>query len=283
MRQWLWSAIFCQIISGCYHVSGLAEDDTDTQTDGVDSSDNDAQLAADNASVGAQSDAQLDGGESDVASFLQLSFDGQDEKFDSLEFTPNCNRVPCHNSRSNDPYGAGLIIANIPDMYPYDDAGEVMEIDGQWGIVIHADTFDAQLLSGTMYPATTGGDALVEFTVPLNGVTDMSSDDFRLSFDIYIPNALAKQTPDIRFGFWSGDMAIYSANYEVLDYDQWIHIDSPVNSSDGSITWSDFSQTPKDWQFVVLAIRLILYGEEAVPGTETLFYVSNIEVYQPWQ
>jgi len=120
----------------------------------------------------------------------------------------------------------------------------------------------------------------VEIQLQLDQPTDMSGEDFNLSFDIYIPAATFDLGANVQWGFFETEnfTPIYSAWTSPPDIvaDQWVTISTPINTT--TITYSTFAENPADWLVDVVRIQTIVNGETAVADAEVLYYIDNVVV-----
>ena len=152
----------------------------------------------------------------------------------------------------------------------YEDNGTKADVDGHDCLVIHANTGPN---SGNGYSA--------ELQLMLDGWTDMSHEDFRISFDIYVPSETHKKGANVQFGFRETIeyTPIYSKWWSSsLKADQWVTIESDITTQDGFIDYTDFKDNPGDWKFNAVRIQFIVNGASAQLGDELLFYIDNVVV-----
>lgn len=152
----------------------------------------------------------------------------------------------------------------------YEDNNTLAMIDGREAIAIHANAEDND-----------GNGYSIEFQLQLDQQTDMSGEDFRVSFDVYIPEATGELQPSIQWAFYetAAYTPIYSVWYSSLPVGAWTTIEGLVSTS-GDVDYSAFAedQNPSAWTFDVVRIQCIITAETAGVGDEILFYVDNLKV-----
>lgn len=150
----------------------------------------------------------------------------------------------------------------------YADNNTATEIAGQNALILHA---------GGVQDNNNGYS--VEFQMQLDEQTDMTRGDFKLSFDIYIPQATYDLGANVQFAFFetSNYTPIYSKWYNVVP-EKWITINADIQYEDDTIDYTTFENNPGDWIFDVVRIKVICNDASAVEGSEILYYVDNILV-----
>ena len=155
-----------------------------------------------------------------------------------------------------------------PSAYP--DSGTQATIDGRDCLAVHA---AAGPNGGYGYVA--------EMQLMLDGWTDMSNEDFSISFDLYVPADTHRRGVNVQYSFWetANFTPIYSKWWSSsIIADQWVTITSDVKNSNGEITFSNFIENPEEWQFNAVRVQLIANGAAAAEGDELLYYVDNLVV-----
>jgi hypothetical protein len=113
-----------------------------------------------------------------------------------------------------------------------------------------------------------------EIQFQLNDMTDLSGENYSISFDIYVPQSTFDTgVPYVQFAFFNTAddyTPIYSYMYE-LTPDEWLNVASEINAvditegtDDSTISYSGFAddENPSAWQFDVVRIQLVLYSPE---------------------
>jgi len=120
----------------------------------------------------------------------------------------------------------------------------------------------------------------VELELMLDQQTDMSGEDFSISFDVYVFAGTHDKGANIQFAFAdAAGTPIYSDWWVTsLLADQWVTISSPVDTASGKITYSGFQNNPQDWIFDTVRLQFILNGETAAEGDEVQFCIDNLVV-----
>lgn len=158
------------------------------------------------------------------------------------------------------------------DSAPYADHNTVKNIDGHDCLWVHANAVDNM-----------GYGFSVEVQMNLDAQTDMSTEDWELSYDIYIPTATMDLGANMQFGLYrtSDNTPIYSVWYSgSLMADQWVTLTTPVNTVDGLISYSGFENNPQDWIFDAVRIQAIINGTGAAVGSEISFCIDNLTIRQ---
>lgn len=135
---------------------------------------------------------------------------------------------------------------------------------------------------------------------------DMSGEDYEISFDIYLNQAMKDKNVNIQFAFFQTDgyTPIYSILYDdEIAADTWVTITAPIRNDPAFISYSGFDTSvdpnanPGSWQFDVVRIQAVIpeaeenadagadAGEDAsapsdpaADGQEILFYLDNLVV-----
>lgn len=152
----------------------------------------------------------------------------------------------------------------------FDDHNTAQVIGDQTAIAIHHNAAD-----------NSGFGWSVEVQFALDRQTDMSGEDYRIAFDLYIPS-----TPTGMLGA-SAQWAFYeTANYTPI-YSQWItdipldawhHYEGPVDLTNVSHSGFPEESNPSAWIFDAVRIQVIVDGEGAAEGSEILYYIDNLVV-----
>ncbi|MBN2529688.1 MAG: hypothetical protein JXR76_25080 [Deltaproteobacteria bacterium] len=150
------------------------------------------------------------------------------------------------------------------------DTNEVTHIGGEDALRIH----------GLGVPNARFGVG-VEFQLDLDHVADMRREDFRVTFDIYVPESLMSYNPGVRFAFYEWDYLtpIYSRRFDIPRGGEWFTVTSTVSKQDGSIDYSGFKSDPTGWVFQTM--RIMLTAKKAFKAMDMEYYVANMRVYRP--
>lgn len=154
----------------------------------------------------------------------------------------------------------------------FEDNNTRAEIGGQTGLLIHAPTEDN---SGYGFSA--------EIQIQLNQQTDLSKENFHISFDVYIPAETNAKTAHVQWAFYetTNYYPIYSKWNSELPSDTWTTITATIDATSGNVDYSGFpndSDNPGSWIFDVVRIQGIINGEGVVEGDDILFYIDNLRV-----
>ena len=156
------------------------------------------------------------------------------------------------------------------DAEPYDDNNTVKNIDGQDCLFVHADADD-----------NNGYGFSVEVQMDLDAQTDMSGEDYEISYDIYIPSETYELGANVQFGLYRIEdfTPIYSVWYSgSLAADEWVNITAPISTTGGLIDYSGFENDPDDWIFDAVRIQAIVNGSSAALGSEVSFCLDNLTI-----
>jgi len=153
---------------------------------------------------------------------------------------------------------------------PYADHNTAQVIGDQTAIAVHHNAEDN---SGYGYA--------VEVQFALTAQTDMSKEDYRISFDLYIPSEpTGALGASAQWAFYetANYTPIYSSWITEVPLDQWFHYEGRVDLA--NVTHSGFPEegNPASWIFDVVRIQVIVDGETAVEGSEVLYYIDNLVV-----
>jgi hypothetical protein len=119
---------------------------------------------------------------------------------------------------------------------------------------------------------------------------DFSDEDYEISFDVYLPEAMKELGVNIQFAFFTYDYTtIYSVQYsEVIEADTWTTISSPITVDSDADDYSGFDKTvnpdadPEDWQFDYVRVQAVIpdatLPEDETFGDEIEFYLDNLKV-----
>ncbi|MBN2342049.1 MAG: hypothetical protein JXX29_05525 [Deltaproteobacteria bacterium] len=148
----------------------------------------------------------------------------------------------------------------------YADNNTAVEIGGQNALMIHADSVEEDF-----------GYA-VEFQLQLDQPTDMSGEDFYVTFDVYVPQETYDYGANVQFALFetTNYTPVYSTWFDVAP-EQWVSVSGWVSST-GDIDYTQFENNPGDWIFDVVRIKVICSGETAGADMEYKFYVDNVRV-----
>ena len=140
---------------------------------------------------------------------------------------------------------------------------------------------DAIYLHGGLIDNYTYGDAL-EMQLNLDTKTDLSCQDFTISFDVYIPLATFEKSPKV------------AIQWSFLETEAFTGIYGPWTTITAADTWTTITGTVKDapdiehkfssiadWQIDAVRVQLILGDDtsvEILEGVEADFYVDNVVV-----
>ena len=117
----------------------------------------------------------------------------------------------------------------------------------------------------------------------LDGPTDMTGEDWEISYDVYIPSETYDQGANVQFGLYrtSDFTPIYSVWYSgSLVADEWVTLTTPINTTDEAISYSGFENDPGDWIFDAVRIQTIINGSSAGVGSEISFCIDNLTIRQ---
>jgi len=160
------------------------------------------------------------------------------------------------------------------DPSPYPDHNTLVTIGDRQALAIHHNAVDND-----------GYGFAVEFQLALDQQTDMSGEDYRISFDIYIPQVTADKAASVQFAFYetANYTPIYSKWFIDIPADTWYTIQAPIlapnnDPEEGNIDYSGFTNDPQEWIFDVVRIQTIVDGEGVELGAEVLYYVDNLVV-----
>jgi hypothetical protein len=130
-----------------------------------------------------------------------------------------------------------------------------------------------------------------EFQLLLDQRTDMSHEDFTISFDIYVAGVTYEKGVNVQFGLHRIDKGagtdgedLYTPIYSKwwarsVHADQWVTLTAAINTdAESRIDYSEFENDPADWIFDAVRIQTIINGTQAVEGDEILFYVDNLVI-----
>lgn len=158
------------------------------------------------------------------------------------------------------------------DSASYADHNTVKNIDGHDCLWVHSKAVD-----------NNGYGFSVEVQMNLDAQTDMSTEDWELSYDVYIPAATMELGANMQFGLYrtSDNTPIYSVWYSgSLMADQWVTLTTPINTVDALISYSGFENNPDDWIFDAVRIQAIINGTGAAVGSEISFCIDNLKARQ---
>lgn len=152
----------------------------------------------------------------------------------------------------------------------YADNNTVEWIGNQRALKIHIDAFDIE----------DNGKPRMEVQFDLDETqVDMSGEDYFVTFDIYLPSSTMEMGCTVIFGLYAQKnyCSIYSDPFYVSDADAWAHIHGLVKMGNaGVVGFSNFDASPGDW--LVDALRIQVFCENAVNGDEVVVYLDNIIV-----
>ncbi len=170
-----------------------------------------------------------------------------------------------------EPGSRGFNVTN-GDASAYDKNGTLANVDGQECLWIQGRAAD-----------NNGYGFSVEFELALDQHTDMSGEDYEVAFDVYVPTETYEKGPNVQFSLFETEnfTPIYSAWYSSsLEEEQWVRLTTPINTTDGLISYSGFDENPGDWAFDVVRIQTIINAETAALGDEISFCIDNLEIRQ---
>lgn len=152
-----------------------------------------------------------------------------------------------------DPEARGFVDTNPDSPSPFADHATIRTISGRECLFIHNHPGD-----------NNGLGSAIEFQLDLDQRTDMSGEDFVISFDVFLPEALSGREVVLQFAFFETRYytPIYSAWFTDFELDQWETVTAPI--SIGAIDFSLFSDNPGDWIFDAVRLALILPDEYGV-------------------
>lgn len=166
--------------------------------------------------------------------------------------------------------GGRAFMTSKGDPDPYADHNTVKNIDGQDCLWIHANAVDNQ-----------GYGFSIEVQMNLDAQTDMSSEDWEMSYDVYLPAATYDLGANMQFGLYrtSDFTPIYSIWYSgSLRSDEWVTLTTPINTTAETISYSGFTNNPQDWIFDAVRIQAIVNGTGAAVGSEIAFCLDNLVI-----
>ena len=162
--------------------------------------------------------------------------------------------------------------------YTYDDNATMQTVDGQNCLYIHDDV-------------VANGDYgfAVEMELAFDRQTDMSGEDYEISFDVYVPQDVVDKQAHVQFAFYEHETGTYKCIYSVwyttsVVAGTWSTLSGPINTAaeddGGVISYSGFSddQNPSSWIFDVVRVQLIIDGDTAASGDEVWMCVDNMRV-----
>lgn len=158
------------------------------------------------------------------------------------------------------------------DSEPYSDHNTVQNIADHDCLYVHADAVDN---GGFGFSA--------EVQMNLDAQTDMSAEDWEISYDIYLPSQTYDLGANLQFGLYrtSDFTPIYSVWYSgSLVADEWVTLTTPITTTDGLISYSGFENDPEDWIFDAVRIQTIVNGTTAAVGSEIAFCIDNLTIRQ---
>ena len=125
------------------------------------------------------------------------------------------------------------------------------------------------------------GNYCVEVQFDLLTNTDMSGEDYVISFDVYIPTNYIEQKKGFQFAFYDSTTwtPIYSGWWVgSIVGGQWISrvTNVALKENGGFIDYSGFDNNPDDWTNMTKVRFQYVTGYSA--GTEVVFYLDNIIV-----
>lgn len=149
----------------------------------------------------------------------------------------------------------------------YPDHNTPATIGDQQAMTVHLNAED-----------NSGYGTAVEVQFLLAQQTNMSAEDYRVSFDIYVAAVTAAKDTYVQWAFFEtvDFTPIYGAWSEILPADQWVHIESPVTVA--TVDYTTFTNSPADWILDAVRIQVIHGGDDAAIGDEMLFYIDNLVV-----
>lgn len=155
----------------------------------------------------------------------------------------------------------------------YIDNNTAVEVGGQTALTIHADSYDRW----------EDGGPRVEVQFKLDEqMVNMSYEDYRVEFDIYLPQAMVDKKCEPQFALYelANYTPIYSTIFGGMVADTWTHVTGTVkrDSMGGNINYSKFSASPDDWKLDALRIQLVCDEALTMNGDEVLYYLDNILV-----
>jgi len=146
------------------------------------------------------------------------------------------------------------------------DNNTVQTFDGRDCLYIHAPAAD-----------NAGYGYSVEFQLLLESRTDMSGEDFQISFDVYVPAETANEETYVQFGFYElTDLTPIYSMWHATTPDTWQTVTANVSYEE--IAYSAFANNPGDWIFDSVRLMLIQFGEGAAEGLPASFCVDNLVV-----
>ena len=156
------------------------------------------------------------------------------------------------------------------DQYP--EHNTIKQIDGQDCLWIEADAVD-----------NNGYGFSVEVEFALDQQTDMSGEDYEISYDLYVPPETYALGANTQFGFYTlpDYEPIYSQWYSGSIHEgEWSTISATIDNSSGNIDYSALQNNPGDWVFDTVRIQLIINGSSATLGSQVAFCLDNLQVRQ---
>lgn len=156
------------------------------------------------------------------------------------------------------------------DPEPYSDHNTLKEVAGHQCLWVHANAVDNQ-----------GYGFSIEIQMNLDAQTDMSSEDWEISYDVYIPASTYDLGANMQFGLYrtSDFTPIYSNWYSgSLKPDEWVTLTTAINTTDDTISYSGFENNPQDWIFDAVRIQAIVNGTGAAVGSEMAFCLDNLVI-----
>src|SRR5690606_33433142 len=99
--------------------------------------------------------------------------------------------------------------------------------------------------------------------------TDMSGEDWEISYDVYLPSETYELGANLQFGLYRTEdfTPIYSVWYSgSLVADEWVTLTTPINTTEGLISYSGFENDPEEWIFDAVRIQTIVNGTTAAVG-----------------
>ncbi len=158
------------------------------------------------------------------------------------------------------------------DGTPYEDNNTAVERAGQRCLMVHGNVVDND-----------GYGFSVEVQLDLDERTDMSGEDYQISYDIYIPEETYEKGANVQFALYQlpGYTPIYSEWYSSsLKSGEWVTLTTPIDTTSGLISYSGFENDPEDWAFDAVRIQTIINGEGAATGDEISFCIDNLRIEQ---
>jgi hypothetical protein len=108
--------------------------------------------------------------------------------------------------------------------------------------------------------------------------TDMSGEDFSITFDVFVPAESVAVMDGIQFAFFDANYScIYSNKWttEISEHPgEWVTLSAPISNAGGFIGYNGFGDTTDEWIFRKARIQFATL----TAGQEVVYYIDNLRI-----